>query len=277
MASGQTTVAVFARAAEFSRLRINEISGNRFSANFNLPDEEATLTNGADGIDARITFIGDGWYLCEIDHSASTATNSIVGYPASAETTSGNPNYDADDTSGIYIWGAHVYRSDLGGMHPVPGAVGDFQYYVPTNGNPEYLPRVGHHVYNGSTWVNEGLLIESEPRTNLEPDSEDFSTFPNNNVGTRNVDATGPDGQTSATTIVANSLGGEGNVAIWSGEHTVSTSTAYTFSVFLKAGTKNWARLYTINFTSPSNVGTSFDLANGVVGSVATGHTATIR
>jgi len=30
-----------------------------------------------------------------------------------------------------------------------------------------YLPRVGHHVYNGDAWVNEGLLHESESRTNL--------------------------------------------------------------------------------------------------------------
>jgi hypothetical protein len=27
-------------------------------------------------------------------------------------------------------------------------------------------PRVGHHVWNGSAWVNEGLLHESEARTN---------------------------------------------------------------------------------------------------------------
>jgi hypothetical protein len=29
-----------------------------------------------------------------------------------------------------------------------------------------YLPRIGHHVYNGSAWVNEGVLAESESRTN---------------------------------------------------------------------------------------------------------------
>jgi hypothetical protein len=28
-------------------------------------------------------------------------------------------------------------------------------------------PRVGHHVWNGFAWVNEGLLHESEARTNL--------------------------------------------------------------------------------------------------------------
>ena len=32
--------------------------------------------------------------------------------------------------------------------------------------------RIGHHVWNGSEWVNEGLLLESEARTNLYLDSE---------------------------------------------------------------------------------------------------------
>jgi hypothetical protein len=36
-------------------------------------------------------------------------------------------------------------------------------------------PRVGHHVWNGSAWVNEGLLHESEARTNLLTYSEDLS------------------------------------------------------------------------------------------------------
>ena len=79
---------------------------------------------------------------------------------------------NGNEASEVLIYGAHVYRSDLGGMAQVPGADTGFEYYVPTNGNPEYLPRVGHHVYNGSTWVNEGLLIESEPRTNLFDHSE---------------------------------------------------------------------------------------------------------
>jgi hypothetical protein len=69
-----------------------------------------------------------------------------------------------------------VYRSDLGGMAPVPGAATGFETYVPTNGAAKYLPRVGHHVYNGLTWVNEGLLIESEARTNLLLNTAALST-----------------------------------------------------------------------------------------------------
>jgi hypothetical protein len=38
-----------------------------------------------------------------------------------------------------------------------------------------YLPRIGHHVYNGSQWVDEGVFHESEARTNLVTYSEDFT------------------------------------------------------------------------------------------------------
>jgi hypothetical protein len=37
------------------------------------------------------------------------------------------------------------------------------------------VPRIGYHVWNGSAWVNEGLLHESEARTNLLTYSEDAS------------------------------------------------------------------------------------------------------
>jgi hypothetical protein len=37
-------------------------------------------------------------------------------------------------------------------------------------------PRIGHHVWNGSAWVNEGLLHESEARTNLLLNSGTLAT-----------------------------------------------------------------------------------------------------
>ena len=130
----------------------------------------------------------------------------------------------------IYIWGAHVYRSDLGGMAQVPGAVGDFQYYVPTNGNSEYLPRVGHHVYNGSTWVNEGLLIESEPRTNLVRYSEDFSQWTASSGATVTAGTASPTGQADAYQITL--AGNNDNVQLTTAG--LSTSAAVQYSVYLR-------------------------------------------
>ena len=126
------------------------------------------------------------------------------------------------------------------------------------------VPRIGHHVYNGSAWVNEGYLHESEARTNLVTYSEDFTdaSWTKSNTGTLAVDAAGPDGETSAVTFVDSGAGGTGNVYL-SYSHTVSTSTTYTASIFAKADQLNYLVIYIINFTTPANGGYIFNLTNG--------------
>jgi len=122
-----------------------------------------------------------------------------------------------------------TYRSDLGGMVDNPDR-GDS--YVPTTSAAVYLPRRGHHIYNGSAWVNEGIQLESEARTNLVTYSHEFdnaawATPPNVTV-TPNT-ATGPDGVSSADTM-ANTAGNEGLTRT----ATASTNTIYTNSVYIR-------------------------------------------
>jgi hypothetical protein len=38
-------------------------------------------------------------------------------------------------------------------------------------------PRIGHHIWDGSEWVNEGLLLESETRTNVIRYSNDLTEW----------------------------------------------------------------------------------------------------
>ena len=139
---------------------------------------------------------------------------------------------------GIFVWGAHLYRSDLGGMVDNPDR-GDS--YVPTTSSAVYLPRRGHHVYNGSTWVNEGLLVESESRQNLSFPSNDFT--PNQPSGltwfqspvitlTHTADAaTGPDGLTSADSLIE--VSGAYN-RFGTFDSLSFTTDAHTFSVYVK-------------------------------------------
>ena len=173
----------------------------------------------------------------------------------------------------IFIWGAHVYRSDLGGMAPVPGAVGDFEYYVPTNGDAEYLPRVGHHVYNGSAWVNEGLLIESEERTNLVAESATLSNWgglgaqANSGVGSTSL----PDGSIGGVSV---SRAAPFNM--YKTGLSVSESTAYTASIFVKAETAASIK-FGLQGTGFRNSGVhTFDILNGSVNTVSN-WTATIE
>lgn len=281
LGGSKNTIAVFGKAAEFDRLRINELTSNAFSANFDLTEETATLTSGVAGIAARITSVGSGWFFCEIDHNKTGASAyTIVGFPASAETTTGNPNYDADDTSGIYLWGAHLYRSDLGGMAPVPltRRVAGSTTYVPTTSAAVYLPREEAYTYVSGSLVGPYYQKESDARTNLVTYSEDFTDASWAKFGTATLalDATGPDGQTnSAVTLVDSGATGINPVNV-NRSFTVSTSTAYTFSIFAKQDQLSFIALRSVFFTSGDGT-TYFDLSDGTVGTTHPNHTATIE
>jgi len=246
------TFSVFVKAAGYTSLSIRLVGTDAAIINYDL----TAVT--ADDAGGTIEFVGNSWYRCTIT-GTGTGTNAWPWIYPNQQAT-----YAGDGTSGIYIYGAHLYRSDLGGMNPVPGAATGFETYVPTNGNAEYLPRVGHHVFNGSTWVNEGLLIESEVRTNLVYPSQ----FPTSAVGlwaapnlaTAVVDQTGPDGLTSATTLTASSTGNSLRCRITT---TQSGSTTYTLSFYAKAGSS--AYIYARNIAvsgSPAVDGVWWDVSD---------------
>ena len=85
----------------------------------------------------------------------------------------GATTFTGDGTSGVLVAYPHSFRSDLGGMVNNPDTASS---YVPTTSAVVYAPRRGHHIYNGSAWVNEGILHESEARTNLLLNSGTLST-----------------------------------------------------------------------------------------------------
>lgn len=158
---------------------------------------------------------------------------------------------------------ASAYRSDLGGMAPVPAdaRVAGSDTYVPTTSTAKYLPRRHNHVYNGSAWVDAGTLIETEARTNLVTHSEDFTDASWTKAGasiTANAE-TAPDGNATADKLVENSSTSEhlvSRVNIGSGQKTAS--------VFFKSSERTQAAIYFFNATDGVSV-SYFDLAAGTV------------
>ena len=260
------TFGVYVKAGTASTVQLYVIQQGSTSgtADIDLATGQVSNVSSAWTVAPVATSVGDGWWLVVGSRSfTAAASNHGVGVTA---TNQNGLTY--------YIWGAHLYRSDLGGMAPVPGAVGDFQYYVPTNGAAEYLPRVGHHVFNGSTWVNEGLLIESEVRTNLVTHSEDFShaswTATKLEVGAL---VAGPDGASNvATTLTAtdpsSSYTHKIDVRNVAPDPQTGTNTA---SIFVKQGTNRYVALtqeWSSNFTYAV-----YDLEGGVVTETGSGGT----
>ena len=142
--AGSFKLKVWARSESGSELfalsTYNATDGSRNSADFALTEE---------------------WALYEFDITNTVTTGFGVYIKNASDAAARN----------IYIWGAHLYRSDLGGMVNNPDR-GDS--YVPTTSAAKYLPRLNHHKYNGYEWVNKGVLVESEARTNLVTYSSEF-------------------------------------------------------------------------------------------------------
>ena len=236
------------------------------------------IQNGVLGTDnsggASITALADGWYYLSIPNTANGTSfySSIflTGADASDVETSGTE---------AYIWGAHLYENGLAGMFDVPEdqrALASLTKYLPNTSTTaaRFLPRRDNHEYIDGAWV-KGLKVESEARTNLVVEALEFdnAAWSKQNTATLAQDATGPDGQTSAVTLVDSGATGTGAVQIFESV-TVATTTAYTFSIYAKADQLDWIALRTEQFTTPANSQSFFDLTNGVTGTIDAAHTA---
>jgi hypothetical protein len=163
----QNVCSFFAKAGEKTVAYLVDIGGqDPRKCFFNLSTGEATL--GIYGSDPFMVDVGNGWWHC-----GYTRPTNAQFYELGVADSVGSSAVTANGTDGIYIWGAHFYRSDLGGMVNNPDTGNS---YVPTTSAVIYSPRRGNHVYNGTSWVNEGLLLESAARTNLLLNSGTLST-----------------------------------------------------------------------------------------------------
>jgi hypothetical protein len=129
------------------------------------------------------------------------------------------------------------------------------------------VPRTGHHIYNGSAWVNEGILHESEPRTNQMLYSDDLTRTAwtgQANAGT--VTAGSPFGtyQTISPSANGGNLGPAQKYQI--GKSITSGSTYVGWALVKYSAGSGW---FVVNMydTGKANEQAYFDLQNGVVGS----------
>ena len=102
-----------------------------------------------------------------------------------------------------------------------------------------YLPRRGHHAYNGSQWVNKGLLHESESRTNLIDHSQDISSWATNgsgNVTKTSSNDVSPDGGLNAYDVEDT---GTGDDFVYRNISISANTSYYTFSIFVRKTTSD--------------------------------------
>ena len=143
--------------------------------------------------------------------------------------------------------------------------------YVATTASAYYGPRFD---YDPVTLAPKGLLIE-EARTNLVLYSAQFGDaawLKSVTTVTENTTVS-PDGTANADTHAATASGAGAARQVYQIGKTL-TAIPYTWSVYAKAKELNWL---VINAFDGTNRATYFNLANGTVGTVAAGDTATIQ
>jgi hypothetical protein len=109
---------------------------------------------------------GNGWYLVSATYIPSSDNATARQYLGVTNTFETRSVVSGDS---LYFWGAHLYRSDLGGMAPVPltRRVAGSTTYVPTTSAAVYLPREEAYTYVSGSLVGPYYQKESDARTNL--------------------------------------------------------------------------------------------------------------
>ena len=127
------------------------------------------------------------------------------------------------------------------------------------------VPRTGHHIYNGSAWVNEGILHESEARTNLVTNSGNLAATEWNGGGTTigAVTAGSPFG--TYQTFSPSTTGGNSARRFQIGKTLTSGATYVGWALVKYSVGSGW---FDINMfdTADSTKRAYFDVQNGVVG-----------
>jgi hypothetical protein len=139
--SGTVTVSVFAKPGTNSSVVLRAAqAGNGYETSFTLSGSGTAGTptivgtgGTVSGMTAAISSLANSWYLCSITF---------------AETSLGNVFILQSATSGtIHLWGAALYRSDLGGMQANTSA---YPMYNPTT--PKNLLGYTENFENNAFW-----------------------------------------------------------------------------------------------------------------------------
>jgi len=204
--TGEFTLSIFAKASEYSKVKLQDVNAGRFNCTYDLSDSTTI------GAGAAIQNVGDGWFRCSVafTSSGSGVAIAVIGSPSTSI------SYTGDGTSGIFIWGAQLVE----GTSALD--------YFPTT-NRQDVPRIDFRNADGTLSSCGRLLLEPQ-RTNFVLRSEEFDSATwTKSLTTVVANAEiSPDGTQDAETMTVSTSASfvEQTVALTAG--------TYTFSVYVK-------------------------------------------
>jgi hypothetical protein len=274
VASGVTfTMSGFFKAGTNDFVQLGQYGspfGTAAFANFDL--STGVLGTVGAAATASITSVGNGWYRCAI--TSTTTSSGTIGWQCfliDSSTSVRGQTWLPAGTETVLVWGAQLEQRTA------------VTAYTATTDQPitNYIPvlltannNVARFDHNPTTGESLGLLVE-EQRTNLLLRSEEFdnASWTETNVTITANTIVGPDGTLTADYVAENSANGAHRV---SQTISVTSGTAYSTSVFVKAGGRTFVQLFFSSAAFGSNGYANFNLSTGAVGTVGSGSTATI-
>ena len=259
-AGNSYTVTVFAKAAEYSKLYISDVGLGRAGWLFDLLN--GTVLTQVVGVSASINSAGNGWYRCSLTflNGAGNTYIGLAGVPDTGYTLSPNyAQYTGDATSGIYLWGAQLEQRAYATAY-TPTTTAAITNYIPAL--QSYAANVARFDFNPVTGESLGLMVE-EQRANLLSYSQQFDvpTWAKSRSSIAQNVIIAPDGTLSGCKFI-DSTATSNTHDISQFSIPVVNGSAYTFSVYAKAGELNWLMLG----DNTSYTGRFFNLATGVAG-----------
>jgi hypothetical protein len=158
--TGIATISIYAKAAEYQYLRIQELNTGKYNSRFDLLNGTAIGDAGA-----SIQNVGNGWYRCIItfDAGGGNLANGVIGIP----TLSTPINYTGDGTSGVFIWGAQLVEGSSA------------QTYFPTTDRLN-VPRLSYMYGSCPALLLEPQRTNSIRNSTMAGASTSPSTLPTN-------------------------------------------------------------------------------------------------
>ncbi len=178
----------------------------------------------------------DAWQRISVNRTGGSA--SPIYYQIGQWNNQNGPTQD------MLIWGAQVEEGTTA------------TDYIPTGATISGAPRFDHDPATGESL---GLLFE-EARTNLSPDSADFSFWDNAGLNLVSDDIVSPDGTQNADKIsLASHLSDQHNLLLNASKRpTLSAGSAVSVSCFVKDGN---ARYFQIRLTKTgTNIGSGYSI-----------------